>query len=313
MTENDIQGQVVNATGEPVSGAIVELTRSYESNPIGEESVFRTTTDSNGNYIFEGHPDGDGTTQEWHVSAYSHDGTAYVNSFNNPGVTAELPSNAIPDSGVARWTLDDADTESGTAIDVWGRDSDSITQNDATINGATTGVNGANQTYSTNEAYSFDGTDDYLQTPVDIDSSALPEMSIACWVNINGAQDTIIWSNDDGDDFDRELWLFEGSYHVQAGVSDNGGRGFDTGSSYSTDSWDHVVVVYRNNGLDFYRNGDDQNLSQTSSDSSSATDLRIGGTAKSSNYFDGEIDDFRIYNKGLSDTEVSDLYSTGSI
>jgi len=98
MAQDDIQGQVVDGSGNPVSGAIVELTKSYQSNPTSRERVFRTTTDSNGNYIFTGHPDGDGTTQEWHVSAYSHDGTAYVNSFNNPGVTADLPSNAIPDS-----------------------------------------------------------------------------------------------------------------------------------------------------------------------------------------------------------------------
>jgi len=98
MAQDDIQGQVVDGSGNPVSGAIVELTKSYQSSPQDEQVVRRVTTDSNGNYIFDYHPDGDGTTQEWHVSAYSHDGTAYVNSFNNPGVTAELPSNAIPDS-----------------------------------------------------------------------------------------------------------------------------------------------------------------------------------------------------------------------
>src|SRR6056297_3578794 len=97
MAQDDIQGQVVDGSGNPVSGAIVELTKSYQSSPLDEQVVRRTTTDSNGNYIFEGHPDGDGTTQEWHVSAYNHDGTAYVNSFNNPGVTADLPSNVIPD------------------------------------------------------------------------------------------------------------------------------------------------------------------------------------------------------------------------
>jgi hypothetical protein len=97
MAQDDIQGQVVDGAGNPVSGAIVELTKSYQSNPVERGDVFRTTTDSNGNYIFIGHQEGDGTTQEWHVSCYNHDGTAYVNSFNNPGVTADLPSNAIPD------------------------------------------------------------------------------------------------------------------------------------------------------------------------------------------------------------------------
>jgi len=109
MAQDDIQGQVVDAQGNPVSGAIVELTKSYQSSPTGQEAVQRTTTDSNGNYIFTGHQEGDGTTQEWHVSCYNHDGTAYVNSFNNPGVTADLPSNAIPDSAVAHGVASDYD------------------------------------------------------------------------------------------------------------------------------------------------------------------------------------------------------------
>jgi len=112
MAQDDIQGQVVDGAGNPVSGAIVELTKSYQSSPLDEQVVRRTTTDANGNYIFEFHPDGDGTTQEWHVSCYNHDGTAYVNSFNNPGVTADL--SAIPDSGIEQigWT-DNGDEVSG--------------------------------------------------------------------------------------------------------------------------------------------------------------------------------------------------------
>jgi len=113
MAQDDIQGQVVDAQGNPVDGAIVELTRSYQSSPDSRGDVFRTTTDSNGNYIFTGHQEGDGTTQEWHVSCYNYDGTAYVNSFNNPGVTADLPSNAIPDSEVLQPTTNDLDNFGG--------------------------------------------------------------------------------------------------------------------------------------------------------------------------------------------------------
>jgi len=115
MAQDDIQGQVVDAQGNPVSGAIVELTKSYQSSPTGQEAVQRTTTDSNGNYIFEGHPDGDGTTQEWHVSCYNHNGSAYVNSFNNPGVTADLPSNVIPDAS-NEWPLDEGSGTVGNDV-----------------------------------------------------------------------------------------------------------------------------------------------------------------------------------------------------
>jgi len=114
MAQDDIQGQVVDASGDPVEGAIVELTRSYQSSPTTEETVVRTTTDSNGNYIFEIHPDADDSTQEWHVSCYNYDGTAYVNSENNPGVTADLPRSLIPDSeGDHQWNYTEG---SGTEV-----------------------------------------------------------------------------------------------------------------------------------------------------------------------------------------------------
>ncbi|HMA77781.1 MAG TPA: carboxypeptidase-like regulatory domain-containing protein, partial [Candidatus Paceibacterota bacterium] len=128
MAQDDIQGQVVDAQGNPVDGAIVELTKSYQSSPLDEQVVRRTTTDANGNYIFEFHPDGDGTTQEWHVSCYNHDGTAYVNSFNNPGVTADLPSNAIPDSVVHQYPVSTFTTST------W---SDAVGSADMTVNGLT--------------------------------------------------------------------------------------------------------------------------------------------------------------------------------
>jgi len=133
MAQDDIQGQVVDGSGSPVSGAIVELTRSYQSNPTSREKVFRTTTDSNGNYIFEGHPDGDGTTQEWHVSAYSHDGTAYVNSFNNPGVTAELPSNAIFDSVVDNFEASLYEDQKLSLSDYYGGDLSAYRRQTSTV------------------------------------------------------------------------------------------------------------------------------------------------------------------------------------
>jgi len=60
------------------------------------------------------------------VSCYNHDGTAYVNSFNNPGVTADLPSNAIPDSAILQNPMDEG---TGTTA------ADAIWSNDSTFNG----------------------------------------------------------------------------------------------------------------------------------------------------------------------------------
>jgi len=156
MAQDDIQGQVVDAQGNPVDGAIVELTKSYQSNPADEQVVLRTTTDSNGEYRFFYHPDGDGTTQEWHVSAYNHDGTAYVNSFYNPGLTAELRSNAIPDSAIHQWEYGEG---SGTTV----------TDNIGDISGSISGASWISDSESQGGyRLSFDGIDDRVSYTLDI-------------------------------------------------------------------------------------------------------------------------------------------------
>jgi len=45
----------------------------------------------------------------------------------------------------------------------------------------------------------------------------------------------------------------------------------------------------------------------------SGHELYIGQDSRDQNYWDGYIDDLRIYDKELSNTEVSNLYNTGII
>jgi len=183
MAQDDIQGQVVDAQGNPVSGAIVELTKSYQSSPTGQEAVQRTTTDSNGNYIFDFHPDGDGTTQEWHVSAYSHDGTAYVNSFNNPGVTADLPSNAIPDSVVEQWPAADYDD----ADDKW---IGQLNGYDLTGGSATKTTDG-----NGNTVVSYDGSSGQEHTNSNV-AVTYDRISVIIVANPDDTNTRILWSDD---------------------------------------------------------------------------------------------------------------------
>ena len=113
MADTDIQGTVTDQSGNPVSGAVVELTLADADASTTEQTVIRTTTDSNGNYIFDqgSHPDASSSTDEWHVSAYYWDGSAWVPAVNRPGVVADLQSD-IPDSVVSRPADDDSGTGS---------------------------------------------------------------------------------------------------------------------------------------------------------------------------------------------------------
>lgn len=102
MANSDIQGTVTDQSGNPVQGAVVEVTRAETSGTPEEDTVVRTTTDTYGQYLIDSFPgDVDGQSNEYHVSAYYYDGSNWLPAVNRPGVTAAFDS-SIPDSVVSR-------------------------------------------------------------------------------------------------------------------------------------------------------------------------------------------------------------------
>lgn len=225
-----------------------------------------------------------------------------VQSQNN-GIVAvtDTAGSEIPDSGVSRWTFDDADTDSGSALDVWNN-------NDGAINGATTGVTGANQTYTTNEGYSFDGTDDYVDVASVESQFQNPGVTVSLWVNGSGlAFDVYNGRWYIGIDRSISTWnlsVFDGSTNNTA----------DSGIS-TTSSWIHLTgVQYSDGDLEIYVDGAAEGTATSGTAASNTpTGPHIGQQTEGSNNFSGEIDDVRVYSKALTATEVSNLYNTGSI
>jgi hypothetical protein len=90
-----------------------------------------------------------------------------------------------------------------------------------------------------------------------------------------------------------------------------------TGSTTVNDNvYHHVVVTYDGSTVTLYVDGSADGNASSSGTIQQGGEFRVarrdGGEA-SRKQLDGIIDDPRIYDKGLSPTEVSDLYNTGSI
>lgn len=86
MTEYDIQGTVTDVDGNPVQGVPVYLVNEENVN-----NVVSTTTDSNGDYIFESHPDVQASNDTYFVAAGGYNSNNnLVTSTSNPNVTADL-------------------------------------------------------------------------------------------------------------------------------------------------------------------------------------------------------------------------------
>lgn len=96
MSNDDIQGTILDEAGNPISGAVVAL---IPDEGDSGDNVLYTTTDANGNYLFDAHPQGDGTTQQWHIVAQYQDGGGEYNTLSRPNVSAALPGGGtVPDS-----------------------------------------------------------------------------------------------------------------------------------------------------------------------------------------------------------------------
>lgn len=313
MASDDIQGTVTDSGGNTISNAIVALWKQGSPN-----NVITTQADSNGNYIFKDHPDGDGTSQNWHLAARDpNDSSRQFTSLHS--VSASLT--AIPDSGISRWTFDDADTESGTAIDSWGT-------NDGTINGVTTGASGANQTYATNESYSFDGGDDYIALGTDSSlTMGSGDYSIACWFQTSTVANQVFIACDDNSSSNGYYFLFlrdEGD--VRFTLSSDGGtsnRSINTTQTNTLDdsNWYHIVCTWNNSNDDItiYVDGsEDSGAMDTTGAGGNSIDIGTAGNIgrrpiSNDLYNAGNLDDVRLYNKELTATEVSNLYNNGSI
>ncbi|MBN1311952.1 MAG: discoidin domain-containing protein [Anaerolineae bacterium] len=167
-------------------------------------------------------------------------------------------------------------------------------------------------------AVNLDGSNDYVSMPSGVISS-LDDFTIATWVRLDSAS---TWSRvfDFGTGTSVNMFLTPTSGSGVRFAITTGGSGGEqriSGSSaLPTGSWTHVAVTLSDNTGILYVNGTPvgQNTSMTLSPSSlgSTNQNWIGRSQYSSDaYLDGIVDDFRIYNRGLSASEVQALAITG--
>ena len=149
-----------------------------------------------------------------------------------------------------------------------------------------------------NSAANFNGTDSYIKTLIDINPTAIPEMSFCAWVfpTYVPTSNTIM-SHDDAD-YDRSLVIVDYNWVFYVG-----GKPIYTHWPVEENEWAHVALIYKQDVVIFYLNGIPY-LYEDSSYSSSRFTLHIGNNPGFNKHFHGKIDDVYIYNRPLSESEV---------
>lgn len=158
----------------------------------------------------------------------------------------------------------------------------------------------------TGNSLSFDGINDNVCVS---HHSALPTnmWTFSTWVKIgtNAANKAIV---DFGSQLNKNFWLHtsdgSGGKGIVAGIG-TGGSSTTLAHNFTTDpdGWHQVAMVY--NGSSFLLYVDGKFISSTQAVISNVnTRFTIGSTIDGAGYFNGNIDDIRIYNKPLTATDI---------
>ncbi|MEM7821574.1 MAG: DUF2341 domain-containing protein [Candidatus Aenigmatarchaeota archaeon] len=184
--------------------------------------------------------------------------------------------------------------------------------NDGTIYGATW-VDG-----KFGKALSFDGND-YVALPNNT-ARVRNRFSITAWIKLNklNQRGHIIDNAGDGNDGHYYIYIenLTGASlcppnHIVAGFRGSAWRDFCTNiSNLKTNEWYFITATYDGSTFKFYINAVIKNQTSLADNVNYPSNslVKIGANAHNSWWFDGLIDEVRVYNRTLSDSEVLALY-----
>ena len=216
---------------------------------------------------------------------------------------AEIAVLAIRPSttALAHWTLDDG--SGGIAVD-------SVGAHDGTLVGDptwSTGVLGG--------ALDFDGVGDRVDVGAILDAGS-PQISVMAWVFKRDTGDDRIISKSSGGaivDHVFSLGVAGTTIRVRLKTTDNGGISNYDGGSIALDQWVHVAFTYDGGMLRIYMDGTETASYAVNGDMIPSTlDVAIGNVnASDDRYWNGLLDDVRIYDWALTPAEITALSASG--
>jgi hypothetical protein len=184
-------------------------------------------------------------------------------------------------------------------------------------------INGVTLARDGQRSFSFDGTDDYLNVTHNTSQNLTSQGTISAWINpavlTQGWYANIVGKNTGGSVNQQSYTL---SWRQVSGVlfgqiCNGSGTYNEVYGSFPTvaNVWYNIVFTWNGSQLVMYNNGVAVGTTtQTINNQILSTDITIGGytykgAGGSDEYFNGKIGQVRIYNIGLTATQVSTIYN----
>lgn len=292
----------------------------------GVETTYQTQTNGSGasqsdaalDLIIGNRGDGtrafDGLIDEVRLYNRALTASEIVTLYNTKSYVIQKKQGVGTDNGlVGHWTFDGVRTDFAKNI-LYGL----MPSNDATL--ANMSTTSSLAIGKIGQAFNFDGSDDLISTPVN--DSLLPEnqpVTISAWIyprtRGENNQGRIVQRGTatGGVGFYLSSAGTNGIQFLASGVADVARRSSD--NTITLGQWQHVLVTWDGSttgaNIHMYVNGVETSYAATINGSSitdnSTEPVRIGNSTDGTRTFDGYIDDLRMYNRVLSQEEITRL------
>lgn len=169
------------------------------------------------------------------------------------------------------------------------------------------------------QCLALDGTNDYATVPSGLSSAIGNAITVSAWIRSPGSAfqgDGPIIS-DEYDSDSNVKFVLAGNLSAAGGSSDKLSCGYYSGGWHAVHQadafaswgrWSHVAGSYNGATLKLYVHGVLNNSAAKATALPSSTSIwRIGQRWDTGNYFIGAIDDLRVYDRALNDSEIFNI------
>lgn len=177
-----------------------------------------------------------------------------------------------------------------------------------------------------NNAVNLNGTTQYLEEAgAEVYMNSLTTFSICCWANLRANADTPVWCLNGAaygstSDSTGNLLRFD-SVGSDTAATDcfkfslNGSHMESESFSYTVAVWHHLAITWTSGTTPIlYVDGVSKAWGNPVVISGGITVDTLGiGRGNKSGFMNGLMDDFRVYNRELSSSEVTEIYNLGTI
>jgi len=162
------------------------------------------------------------------------------------------------------------------------------------------------------QAYFFDGFEDYIDIPIDINYSVLPELTMGAWVNATSATAIRqVISHDDGG-FDRSLGIDTRGGGGTSWSAFTGNGVVSSGLTAQASTWVFLAAVYDQAAASMTLYADDDVVTTSTYFGAGGSLTSIGRGPDFGEYFHGAIDNAFFYDEALTSEQIAEIRAGGA-